>query len=93
LEHSTPQLVVMRLDLEELAEKPSNEIPGFYEGLIAVLPSLEEHFCSPGIRGGFLSRDERLLCWQLFSSLCHYHNFITSGFFFFNLKEHYLTLI
>ena len=50
------QLVVMRLDLEELAEKPSNEIPGFYEGLIAVLPSLEEHFCSPGIRGGFLSR-------------------------------------
>jgi cyanophycin synthetase len=50
------KLVVMRLDLEELAEKPSNEIPGFYEGLIAVLPSLEEHFCSPGVRGGFLSR-------------------------------------
>jgi cyanophycin synthetase len=46
----------MRLDLEELAEKPSNEIPGFYEGLISVLPSLEEHFCSPGVRGGFLSR-------------------------------------
>jgi cyanophycin synthetase len=50
------KLVVMRLDLEELAEKPSNEIPGFYQGLIAVLPSLEEHFCSPGVRGGFLSR-------------------------------------
>lgn len=50
------KLVVMRLDLEELAEKPSNEIPGFYEGLITVLPSLEEHFCSPGVRGGFLSR-------------------------------------
>ena len=50
------KLVVMRLDLEELAEKPSNEIPGFYEGLISVLPSLEEHFCSPGVRGGFLSR-------------------------------------
>ncbi|HEY9666919.1 MAG TPA: cyanophycin synthetase, partial [Coleofasciculaceae cyanobacterium] len=49
-------LVVMRLDLEELAEKPSNEIPGFYEGLVAALPSLEEHFCSPGVRGGFLSR-------------------------------------
>jgi cyanophycin synthetase len=46
----------MRLDLEELAEKPSNEIPGFYEGLLTVLPSLEEHFCSPGVRGGFLSR-------------------------------------
>lgn len=50
------KLVVMRLDLEELADKPSNEIPGFYEGLIQVLPSLEEHFCSPGCRGGFLSR-------------------------------------
>jgi cyanophycin synthetase len=50
------KLVVMRLDLEELAEKPSNQIPGFYEGLVGVLPSLEEHFCSPGVRGGFLSR-------------------------------------
>ena len=50
------KLVVMRLDLEELAEKPSNQIPGFYEGLVTALPSLEEHFCSPGIRGGFLSR-------------------------------------
>jgi cyanophycin synthetase len=46
----------MRLDLEELAEKPSNSIPGFYEGLIEALPSLEEHFCSPGCRGGFLMR-------------------------------------
>jgi cyanophycin synthetase len=26
------KLVIMRLDLEELAEKPSNQIPGFYEG-------------------------------------------------------------
>lgn len=50
------KLVVMRLDLEDLAEKPTNEIPGFYEGLIKILPSLEEHFCSPGCRGGFLSR-------------------------------------
>jgi cyanophycin synthetase len=50
------KLVVMRLDLEELADKLSNQIPGFYEGLVAVLPSLEEHFCSPGVRGGFLSR-------------------------------------
>lgn len=50
------KLIVMRLDLEELAEKPSNEIPGFYEGLVKVLPSLVEHYCSPGRRGGFLSR-------------------------------------
>ncbi|NDJ15880.1 cyanophycin synthetase [Myxacorys almedinensis] len=51
-----PKLVVMRLDLETLAETPSNEIPGFYEGLVHTLPSLVEHFCSPGCRGGFLSR-------------------------------------
>ncbi len=50
------KLIVMRLDLEELAEKPSNQIPGFYEGLVEALPSLEEHFCSPGCRGGFLMR-------------------------------------
>ena len=50
------KLIVVRLDLEELADRPSNTIPGFYEGLIAILPSLEEHFCSPGCRGGFLQR-------------------------------------
>ena len=51
-----PNLIVMRLDLEDLADKPSNLIPGFYEGLVEALPSLVEHFCSPGCRGGFLSR-------------------------------------
>jgi len=50
------KLIVMRLDLEDLAERPSNEIPGFYEGLVGILPSLIEHFCSPGHRGGFLER-------------------------------------
>ena len=50
------KLIVMRLDLEDLAEKPSNVIPGFYEALVETLPSLEAHFCSPGCRGGFLMR-------------------------------------
>lgn len=50
------QLIVMRLDLEDLAERPSDTIPGFYDGLIKTLPSLIEHFCSPGYRGGFLER-------------------------------------
>lgn len=50
------KLIIMRLDLEDLAQKPSNQIPGFYEGLVEVLPSLVEHFCSPGRRGGFLER-------------------------------------
>ncbi|NEQ96668.1 MAG: hypothetical protein F6K30_08090 [Cyanothece sp. SIO2G6] len=50
------KLIIIRLDLEDLATRPSNEIAGFYGGLVAVLPSLVEHFCSPGCRGGFLSR-------------------------------------
>ncbi|MBD2772837.1 cyanophycin synthetase [Iningainema tapete] len=50
------KLIVMRLDLENLAETPSNEIPDFYEGLVEALPSLEGHYCSPGCRGGFLMR-------------------------------------
>jgi cyanophycin synthetase len=50
------KLVVMRLDLEDLSNKPSNQIPDFYEGLTATLPSMVEHFCSPGTRGGFLRR-------------------------------------
>lgn len=53
------KLIVMRLDLENLADRPSNEIPGFYEGLVDVLPSLVEHFCSPGYRGGFLERVQK----------------------------------
>lgn len=51
-----PKLVLVRLDLEDLADRPSDALPGFYEALAATLPSLIEHHCSPGHRGGFLSR-------------------------------------
>jgi len=50
------KLIVMQLALEELTEKMSNEIPGFYEGVVQVLPSLIEHHCSRKHRGGFLER-------------------------------------
>jgi cyanophycin synthetase len=50
------KLILVRLDLEDLADKPSDTIPGFYDSLVAVLPSLDEHYCSPGCKGGFLSR-------------------------------------
>ncbi len=49
-------LIVARLDLEDLADSPSDTIPGFYDGLLTAMPSLIEHFCSPGHRGGFLHR-------------------------------------
>ena len=50
------KLIAMVLDLEELIEVPSSKIPGFYDGLAQVLPSIIEHHCSRGHRGGFLER-------------------------------------
>ena len=44
------------VDIGELEDFPSNKIPGFYERLSAWLPSLIEHRCSIGERGGFLQR-------------------------------------
>src|SRR5690554_7415448 len=50
------KLVQMRLDLEELEDQPTNKIPGFRERLEAMMPSLIEHRCSEGVRGGFFIR-------------------------------------
>ena len=44
------------VDIGELEEYPSNKIPGFTERLCAWLPTLIEHRCSPGVRGGFIQR-------------------------------------
>jgi len=44
------------VDIGELEDFPSNTIPGLYERLSAWLPSLIEHRCSVGERGGFLQR-------------------------------------
>ena len=44
------------VDIGELEDHPSNTLPGFYERLVAYLPGLVEHHCSPGVRGGFLQR-------------------------------------
>ena len=46
------------VDIGELEDFPSNTIPGFYERLSSWLPSLIEHRCSYGERGGFLRRLE-----------------------------------
>ncbi len=44
------------VDIHDLEDCPSNLIPGFYERLSAWLPTLVEHRCSVGERGGFLKR-------------------------------------
>lgn len=46
----------VELDIEELEYKPSNEIPGFTEQLLSVIPSLQTHTCSRGYAGGFVER-------------------------------------
>ena len=44
------------VDIGVLEDSPSNTIPGFIDRLITWLPSLEEHRCGVGERGGFLLR-------------------------------------
>ncbi len=44
------------VDIGELEDYPSNTIPGFVDRLKAFLPTLIEHRCSYGERGGFLRR-------------------------------------
>jgi cyanophycin synthetase len=49
----------MRLDLEDLEERPTNKIEGFRERIEAMFPTMIEHRCSEGCRGGFFSRVDR----------------------------------
>jgi cyanophycin synthetase len=51
-----PKLIQMKLDLEEMEQKPTNQVPGFRERLEKLLPSLYEHRCSEGEPGGFFHR-------------------------------------
>ena len=47
------------VDLQELKDSPSNELPGFNDRLMAWLPTMIEHRCSIGERGGFFERLRR----------------------------------
>lgn len=53
-----PKLIQMKLDLEEMEQRPTHTIPGFRERLEKLLPSLQEHRCSEGVPGGFFHRVE-----------------------------------
>jgi cyanophycin synthetase len=52
------KLIVMKLDLEDLEERPTNLIPGFLERLKQLLPTLHDHRCSENGPGGFFHRVE-----------------------------------
>lgn len=50
------KLIVMRLDIEELEELPTNKIDGFAERLEKKFPSMFSHRCSENFEGGFFHR-------------------------------------
>lgn len=50
------KLIQMRLDLEEMEQRPTNLIEGFRERIEKLIPSLQTHRCSKGAPGGLLLR-------------------------------------
>ena len=54
--YSHRPVLLMRLDLEDLYERESNEPSGFVGRLLERLPGLREHHCSKGYAGGFVER-------------------------------------
>ncbi len=50
------KVIRFTLDLGPLEEAPSATIPGFVDGLLGVVPSLDQHGCSYGEPGGFVRR-------------------------------------
>lgn len=54
--YSRYQCIYMRLDIEELEDRPSDKVPEITERLEALVPSIREHRCSVGEPGGFLQR-------------------------------------
>jgi cyanophycin synthetase len=50
------KLIQMRLDLEDMEQRPTNLIDGFSERIEAMIPTLFTHRCSKGETGGFFAR-------------------------------------
>jgi cyanophycin synthetase len=50
------KLIIMRLDIGEYEQRPTDQIEGFLERMNAVMPSLRSHGCSYQEEGGFLRR-------------------------------------
>jgi cyanophycin synthetase len=50
------KLIIMRLDIGEWEDRPTDKIDGFYDRMHDVMPSLKSHGCSYQEEGGFLRR-------------------------------------
>ena len=53
------KLIQVRLDLEEMENYPTDKLPGFNDRIKSAFPTMIEHECSEGVRGGFFERLER----------------------------------
>ncbi len=49
-------VIRLLVDLGVLEQYPSNKLPNFTDALVALIPTLEDHACSLGRRGGFITR-------------------------------------
>jgi cyanophycin synthetase len=49
-------VIRLLVELGVLEDYPSSKLPGFSEALVALIPTLEDHACSLGRRGGFITR-------------------------------------
>ncbi|WP_234984239.1 cyanophycin synthetase [Roseivivax jejudonensis] len=54
--YSRYQSIYMRLDIQELESRPSDQVPGIAERLETLIPTIHDHRCSVGEAGGFLQR-------------------------------------
>jgi cyanophycin synthetase len=54
--YSREPMLVMKLDLDNLAGVESCDVPGFVDRLLERLPGIVEHHCALGRRGGFVER-------------------------------------
>lgn len=52
------KLIVMRLDIEDYEQKPTDKIDGFLDRMKEAMPTLHEHRCSYDDAGGFYRRVE-----------------------------------
>lgn len=52
-------VIIMRIDLQDLADVPSDELPELIAGLKKEFPGMADHQCSPGVPGGFYQRLEK----------------------------------
>jgi cyanophycin synthetase len=61
-------LIVIKLDLQELEDKPTNKINGFSERIEKMIPSLVVHRCSQDYEGGFFERIKEVPGWDMLLS-------------------------